>query len=65
MIKNLRSKINWKAVLILGLVCGAFSYNSEEQYPIAGAIGHGTGVTIVALPYALIVAKGKKDYITE
>ena len=64
MINNLRSKINWKAVLILGLIIGAFNYDSEDKYPVAGALGTGTGVTILALPYALIVSKGKKDFTT-
>lgn len=63
MINNLRSKINWKAVLILGLVIGAFNYDSDKKYPVAAALGTGTGVTIAALPYALIVSKGKKDFI--
>ena len=62
MINNLRSKINWKAVLILGLIIGAFNYDADQKYPIAAAFGYGTGVTIVALPYALIVGKGKKDF---
>ena len=64
MINNLRSKINWKAVLILGLIVGAINYDTDEKYPIAAALGTGTGVTIVALPYALIVSKGKKDFTT-
>ena len=62
MIKRLNSKINWKAVIITGLCIGALNYDTEEQYPVAYSLGVGVGFTCIALPYSLIVSKGKGDF---
>ena len=64
MINNLRSKINWKAVAIIAGVIFAINIDTEEKYPVANALGVATGYTLVALPYALIVSKGEKDFTT-
>ena len=62
---NIFTKINWKVLLAWVAIVFVINIDTKEQYPAAAALGTATGVGIVNTAAVLLLAKGKKDYVTE
>ena len=65
MIKNIRSKINWKVLLGWAVIVFLINLDTEKKYPAAEALGAATGTACAHVLVVAAVAKGRKDYVTE